>query len=289
MKTNRTFLASTPSDWTAKSWKRVLRQTVTAIGKKDLATYAAGVAYYSILSFFPLIVVAVSIAGLTTQQQELEKMVMALGHYLPQDVAALITSQIQTATAHRSGSILAICLSVAVSLFGASGAMDMIITALNKCYEVKEKRGYIRKKLVSLLLTLSILASIAIVAVIFFFGGVFFQHIGAPQWGVDIFLWLRWAFLIACVMMGLSLLYNHAPNRKREYYRFQISWGAIMATVAWAVVSVIFYAYLQYFGNYSKNYSAYAGIIGLMVWLNYSAFVLLLGAEINHRLERERK
>lgn len=140
MKAKQILIASTPTDLTWRSWKRVLRQTITTIGKKDLATYAAGVAYYSIPSFFPLIVVAVSIAGLTAQQQELETMVAAVSHYLPQDVAALITSQIQLATTHRSGSILAICVSIAVSLFGASGAMDMTITALNKSYEVAPRK-----------------------------------------------------------------------------------------------------------------------------------------------------
>lgn len=176
-----------------------------------------------------------------------------------------------------------------MSLFGASGAMDMTITALNKSYEAKEKRGFIKKKVVSILPTLGVIASIAIVAVIFFFGDVLLRYAGVPSWGVMIFLWVRWLFLIACAMVGLSMLYNHAPNRKREYCQFQISWGAIAATVSWAMVSAIFYAYLQYFGNYSKNYSVYAGIIGLMVWLNYNAFILLLGAEINHRLERQHK
>lgn len=285
MKTGRILPSNVSFDWTWNSWKRVLLQTFHAIGKKDLFTYAAGVAYYGVLSFFPLIVALVSVAGLTAQQHEVEILVQAMGHYLPPDVAVLLTSQIQTAVTHRSGSILALFISVGVSLFGASGAMDMIMTALNKSYEVGEKRGLVKRKLVSILLTVCILVVVSIVAIIFLFGGVLLRNVGLPGWGVTIFLWTRWIFLVVCAIVGLSVLYNHAPNRRNRPNALQVSWGAVIATILWIVVSVLFYAYLQYFGNYSRDYSTYAGIIGLMVWLNYSAFVLLLGAEINYRLE----
>lgn len=276
-------------DWTRSDWRRVFRRILQAIGKKDLLTYAAGVAYYGTLSFFPLIIVMVSVTGLMAQQHEVEKLVQAASHYLPVDVATLLTSQIQTAMTHRSGSILALCLSVGVSLFGASGAMDMTITALNRSYEVRESRGIIWRKIVSILLTLGVLVATAVVLVIFFFGSTYLRSIGLANWGVAIFTGMRWLFLVACVMIGLSVLYNHAPNRRSHYGRFQMSWGAIIATIAWIAVSVLFYAYLQYFGNYSRDYSTYAGIIGLMVWLNYSAFVILFGAEINHYLEKRQK
>jgi membrane protein len=65
-----------------------------------------------------------------------------------------------------------------------------------------------------------------------------------------------------------------------------VSRGGVVATVLWVVASLAFSFYVSHFGNYNKTYGALAGVIILMFWLYLSAFVVLVGAELNAQLDR---
>ncbi len=278
--------ASTPTDYSWDSWKKVLHETWNAIGAKNLQMYAAGIAYFSVLSFFPLVAVIVALAGLIIQPHQLNDAANTIAQYLPNDVAALVTSQLHSAVSHRSGSFVLLVVGLVLSLLGVSGAVGNMMTALNHSYAVQETRHWIKQRLVSLGLTVFLIVGAMLLGAVFVSGNSWLEAFGVPRNIIVFVSWIRWVVMIVGAMAGLSILYRYGPNRSPLRKWQWISWGAIVATVLWIVVSVLFFAYLQYFGNYSRSYSTYAGIIGLMVWLDYSALAVLLGAEINHRFER---
>jgi membrane protein len=80
------------------------------------------------------------------------------------------------------------------------------------------------------------------------------------------------------------VLYRYAPNRDEPRWTW-VSWGSGIATLLWVVASIGFSIYATFFGNYNKTYGALAGVIILMFWLFLSAFVVLLGAELNTEME----
>lgn len=279
--------ASTPRDFSWKSWKRILGELWSAIGSKNLQMYAAGIAYFSVLSFFPLMAVIVAIAGLVVQPDQLSSVADTVAQYLPRDVAALVTSQLDTAVTHRSGSWILLSVGVVLSIFGISGAVGNMITALNHTYEAKDGRNWIRQQITSIGLTIFLVMGMILLGAVFVGGNGWLTGFGMPREVIVITSWVRWLVMIVSAIVGLSVLYRFGPDRSSLRKWQWLSWGAIIATLLWIVVSALFFVYLQYFGNYSRSYSTYAGIIGLMVWLNYSALVVLIGAEINHQLERK--
>ncbi len=280
-------LASTPTDFSWKSWRRALLETKNAFGNKNLSSYAAGVAYFGTLAFFPLVAAIVAIAGLTLKPQQLSDAFRSLSTYLPHDVAALFTQQLQTAVGHHASSLLVVIVGIVLSIWAVAGAMQNNMSALNVAYGVKETRGFIRLKLVSLALTAGMIVGGMLLAASFVSGSSMLKDAGLPSLFVDTFSWLRWLIMLLAAMIGLAIVYRYAPNR-RPLRRWQwVSWGAIIGTILWIGVSAVFFVYLQYFANFSKSYSTFAGIIGLMMWLNFSAQVMLLGAEVNHRLEKQ--
>lgn len=277
--------ASTPYDYSWKSWRRALTALITVIGAKNLHIYSAGIAYFSVLSFFPLVAVLVALAGLVIQPHQLDVAASQIAQYLPNDVAALVTSQLQSAVTHQASSWILLIVGIILSVLGVSGAVGNLMTALNHSYGVKETRHWVRQRLISIELTIFLIVGALLLGALFA-SGSWLENFGAPHILVVGIEWARWVIMIVGAMFGLSVLYRLGPCRSPLRKWQWVSWGAIIATMLWILVSILFFIYLQYFGNYSKNYSAYAGIIGLMVWINYSALVVLLGAEINHRFER---
>jgi membrane protein len=92
--------------------------------------------------------------------------------------------------------------------------------------------------------------------------------------------------LILIVALFLAVFYRYGPNRETPYWQW-VSWGSVLASVLWLGVTALFFVYARYFADFSDSYSVFAGIIVLMTWLNLTAFIVLLGAEVNNRLEKQ--
>jgi membrane protein len=94
---------------------------------------------------------------------------------------------------------------------------------------------------------------------------------------------LQWPVLLGFVLLGLALLYYYAPSAEQEF-RF-ITPGAVIAAVSWLVFSLAFSFYVNNFGNYNKTYGTLAGVIILLLYAYYTAFIFLFGAEANQVIE----
>ena len=109
-------------------------------------------------------------------------------------------------------------------------------------------------------------------------------ELGVASVLISLFSIVRWLVLLIIMMAALSFLYYYAPNRSRPRWRW-LSWGAIVATGLWLLVTAAFFVYARYFAHFSDSYSLFAGIIVLMTWCNVSAMAFLIGATVNHQLE----
>src|ERR687889_226166 len=101
------------------------------------------------------------------------------------------------------------------------------------------------------------------------------------QWVLGI---VRFLVLAALVVFGLAVLYRYAPDRDQPKWTW-VSWGSGVAALLWVLATIGFALYATFFGNYNKTYGALAGVIILMFWLWLSAFVVLVGAELNTEME----
>ena len=95
---------------------------------------------------------------------------------------------------------------------------------------------------------------------------------------------VRWLVLIALIMAGLAALYRFGPSRHRAQWHW-VSWGAATAAALWIIASAGFSLFVSNFGKYGETYGAIAGVVLLLLWLWLSAYVALVGAEINSEME----
>jgi len=275
--------ADTPQEIPAKGWKDIAKRTGKEVKADQVPLLAAGVAFYTLLALFPAIIAGVSIYGLVADPQTVRDQINQLAQTLSPETATLIGQQVQQVTSSAGGALgLATVLGILTALWSASSGMKALITGVNLAYDETEGRKFVKLRGLSILMTLGAMVLLGVaLALIVGFPAVPDSWPTVLQWTAAI---LRFVLLAVLLMAGLAALYRYAPDRDKPKWGWA-SPGSGVATVLWVLASVGFSVYVNAFGNYNKTYGALAGIIILMFWLYLTAFVVLVGAELNAEME----
>jgi membrane protein len=275
--------ADTPQEIPAKGWKDIAKRTRKEVKADQVPLLAAGVAFYTLLALFPAIIAGVSIYGLVADPQTVRDQINQLAQTLSPETATLIGQQVQQVTSSAGGALgLATVLGILTALWSASSGMKALITGVNLAYDETEGRKFVKLRGLSILMTLGAMVLLGVaLALIVGFPAVPDSWPTVLQWTAAI---LRFVLLAVLLMAGLAALYRYAPDRDKPKWGWA-SPGSGVATVLWVLASVGFSVYVNAFGNYNKTYGALAGIIILMFWLYLTAFVVLVGAELNAEME----
>ncbi|HEX8182693.1 MAG TPA: YihY/virulence factor BrkB family protein [Candidatus Saccharimonadales bacterium] len=277
--------ADSPADLSPSGWKDALRRTKVALKDKQLSTQAAGLAYYTTLTFFPALLGLATVYATFTSPQTLLDFIAGLQGIVPPAIYDVIDQQLSPlASAHKGSLGIAAIVSVLALLWTTSGGLQNLIKATNVAYGVKETRGLVKLRLTSIVLSLVLLLLGTAILVMLLLQGTALDKLGAPHMIATIFPWLRWPILIVLISIMLSVIYRYAPNRQTPGWSW-VSWGAAAATIIWLLGTALFFYYAQKFGNFNKSYGIFAGIIVLMTWFNLSSLIVLIGAQVNNKLE----
>jgi membrane protein len=275
--------ADTPQEIPAKGWKDIAKRTAKEVKADQVPLLAAGVAFYVLLALFPAIIAGVSIYGLVADPQTVRDQINQLAETLSPETAKLIGQQVQQVTSSAGGALgLATVIGILTALWSASSGMKALITGVNLAYDEAEGRKFVKLRGLSILMTLAAMVVLGVaLALIVGFPAVPDSWPTVLQWTAAI---LRFVLLAVLLMAGLAALYRYAPDRDKPKWSWS-SPGSVAATVLWVLASVGFSVYVNAFGDYNKTYGALAGIIILMFWLYLTAFVVLVGAELNAEME----
>lgn len=279
--------ATEPTQIPRRGWLQVLRRAWTEAKRDQVPLLAAGVAFFAFLSLFPAMIAAVMIYGLVVSPQAVADQSRQLASVLPHDAASLVTEQMRSITSRPAQSLgLGLVVAVVLALWSASGGVGNLITAINVSYDEDETRGFVRRKALALGLTLGAIVFVAITLLLIAAAPAALDAVGASGLVRTALEGVRWLLLVVAVAVALALLYRWAPDRHAARFTW-VSVGAAVATVIWLVASLGFAFYANTFGSYDKTYGALAGVVVLMLWLWITAFVTLLGAEINAEAEQQ--
>lgn len=279
--------AEAPSEMSAAGWKDILIRTYQSIPGDRVFALAAGVTYYVLLSLFPALTALVSIFGLFGDTRVIEAQIDSLAGIIPADALGIIHEQLDRLAAQGEATLgLAFILGLATSLWTANAGVKAMFDALNVVYGERERRGFVRLNLLSLLFTVGLL-----VFTLFALGAVVILPTmlnllflgGDTEWLIAL---LRWPALLVVVVLGLSVIYRYGPSRADPKWRW-VSWGGAAAASLWLIVSMLFSWYVANFGNYNETYGSLGAVIGFMVWVWLSVSVVLLGGELNAEMEHQ--
>lgn len=278
--------ARTPRKFALKDWKSALVETKNAVTSKSINILAAGIAYFLTFAIFPGIAALVAILSFVISEAQLNEAARALNTFLPADIANLISTQLEAALSNPSSSVLIIIFGILIAFVSLSGAMGNVIKATNLIYETEEDRTFIKQRIVSALFIVAAGVTTVLVVALLVLNEPFLLTLGIPLWLTWAILIIRWVVIAIIVTIGLAAFYRYAPNRKNPHWQW-VTWGSLIATVVWLLATTLFFVYARFFAHYTESYSVFAGILVLMIWLNLTAFAVLLGATINYKLENQ--
>jgi len=273
---------------------------ITELGKRtakefmddEVPELAAGVAYHAIFAIPPMIIFIVTLAALVDQITSVgvaDRLRDLVAERAPADTQELLTGLVDSAIADVSGGVasIGIAISALLALWSGSNGVSTIIRAFNRAYDVNEDRPFVKKKLVSIGLTVLMGVLIILAFTLFVFGGQIGTWV-AEQVGLGSAFevtWniLRWPLAILFIMFMLAVLYYLGPNIEQSFH--WISPGSVVATLLWIAIVFGFKFYVSV-ADPGSAYGAVGGIVVLLFFLYLSSIAFLVGAEVNAVLQR---
>ncbi len=270
--------AAAHSHWLLRAYA-ILVRILEDVRVHNLNVLAAGIGLYAFLALLPFIASVAVIYGMFVEPDAVQSGVRSLLFMAPSRAQDLVADRLVRIMGRWNGGLPTIAAGLLLALYAAARAARSILAALNLIHG-HEPRDFLKRWGVSLGICLAgglvtLLALIAIAA-----SGYFGQLIPGGR-----LVWLLsqaafWLILAAAVSVLLSLLYRYGPNGPTGSWR-EVAPGAVAASLLWLLGSVAFSAYVPVFARYDVTYGSLAAAVVLQLWLYASAFVLLLGAQLN--------
>lgn len=264
---------------TARLWTLLMAVWTTAT-ERHISLIAAGVAFFGMFALFPAIAAIIAIFGLLADPAVVVQQLELMKEIIPADTYALFAAQMGRLLAAQTGTLgFASGLSLMLALWAARAGVAGLMEGLNAIANRPARNGF-KQIVVALTLTITLvgLAIMAMIAVIIAPIVMKFAHIDTnTAWILE---GIRWLVALFVLYAALSLLYRFGPNQRGARLRW-MTIGAGTAVVLWIGASAGLSFYLGNFGNYNEIYGSIGAVIGMLLWLYITAYLILLGAALN--------
>jgi membrane protein len=185
----------------------------------------------------------------------------------------------------------ALTLGIVGAIWSSSAAMVAIIDALNHAYDIEERRPWWKRRIVAIVLTVT-LALFIVTSLVLVFVGPGVASLMASRVGLDprfSVIWSigRWPLMVFLVVLGIDLVYYFAPNRRARWA--WITPGSLLAIGLWMASSFAFKFYVTSPANFNATYGAIGSVVVLLLWFYVSGLAILIGAELNAVIEQVAK
>ncbi|UXX84103.1 YihY/virulence factor BrkB family protein [Roseovarius pelagicus] len=277
--------AERPSEFGWRVWWRVVRRVFAQADERNLGLISAGVAFYALLSIFPALAAIIALWGYVADPVMIGEQMDIARQLLPEDAFAILNDQVSAlVTANNSTLQLTSLLSLVLAVWTARNGIAALIRGLNSIYRARHRSNPLRRYVVAILLTV-----LLILVAVFAFASVvilpaLLGFLAVPALTEAVISLLKWAVVLLVVFFGICLLYRYGPNRRGARVPWLTS-GAFLALFLWAAGSAAFSVYLRNFGSFNEVYGSLGAVVALLFWLYLSAYVVLLGAQMNAELE----
>jgi membrane protein len=268
--------------------KRAIAATYRDVQKHHTLQVAAALSYYSILALFPGLIFLSAVMGLIPLTDLFARTLDVIARVLPPDTMRFVQSTLLNLIGANHKAWLS--FGTLGIIWAASTAFDAVIEALDIAHEVKAGRPLWKSRLLALLLGGVCVALWIVALAVMIVGPEFGDSLATriPVSQVFVILWplVHWTVAISFTVLAVEIVYFLAPNVKQSF-RGTLP-GAILAVSCWIALSFLLGVYFRHFANYNRTYGTLAGLVAVLTWLYWNAFALLLGAELNAKLTRER-
>lgn len=267
----------------AQIWARVFVQ----VNKDNVPVVSAGVAFFAVLSVFPLISASLSIYGYFADISDVQGLANFLRPLMPESAWVIISDQIARVVSAPGRELsLRIFVSLLFAFYTAGAGIRAVLRAMNVAYGEDEKRSILGFYAVAFVMTLGMFIFVYLSLMVI---------IGIPA-AFAFFEWdrtasvlsgnLPWIILILVFMSGAFIVYRFGPSRRPARKRWVVP-GVLFTTISWLFVSWLFALFVGNFGQYERTYGSISAVIVLLLWFWLTATTVIVGAELNAEMERQ--
>lgn len=281
---SETAATNSPRPWHITGWKLLSNVFVRFVAHDD-ALIAAGVAFYSFLAVFPALAIFISLYGLLFDLSNVTRHAAQIASILP-DEARPIVLDFLTGLAKKGPAQLntGLVVATAIALWSARAGVAALMSGVNFAYEVRDDRNIFVSVGISLVLTIGAVIFAVLTLSVIAAVPVALSLLHAPNANTATLLLIRWPILALIAFLSISAVYFVVPHRKpggpwRRARRMMP--GAIAATLIWLPGCSLFSFYVTRIAVYDATYGSLGGPVILLLWLWFTALVVLVGAEIN--------
>jgi membrane protein len=267
------------------AWHKLLGRTLRASTTDRVSLAAAGCAFYATLALFPAISMLISAVGMVLDPVTAENQLDLLSGLLPPPAFGLIADRVHQLVGQNAGNLsLHLLVSFILTFWSSATGSKSVLSAVNVAYDVTEQRPFLRFQLIGLSMTLvAVLCAIVAIGVLLLLPPAI-EFLGLARHGGGLIHAAGMAMMIGFFFVSIALLYRFGPSRPAPR-RPRIKPGAALATVLWLIASELLSLYVSRLGTFGATYGSLGAAVGIMLWFYVSAYAVLLGAELNARLE----
>jgi membrane protein len=262
----------------------ILKQTFWEWLEDQAPTLGAALAYYTVFSLAPLLIIAISIAGLVLGKEAAQGQIFEeLRGLLGTESGKAVQDIVKSASAEPSTSLLATVVGFVTLLFGASGVFGQLQTSLNAIWGVQPKPGrgligIVRDRFLSFGFILAfgflLLVSLVLTAAIAFLGQQFGSMIPSMEALVQT---LNSILSLAVITLLFAMLFKFLPDARIAWHDVWI--GAFITAALFTIGKFALGFYLGKSGV-ASSYGAAGSLIVLLLWVYYSSQIVFFGAEL---------
>ena len=261
-----------------------IKKAISVILREDIFGSAAEMSYMLTLSVFPLLLSFMAIFSIVGNTAFVNEALNTLSQFAPAEVIAVIQTVLKEVTLLKGYSLVAI-IGFLTTLYLASNSISVIIKCLNQSDKIKETRGFLYTKLLSICMVFVYVIFLFFSVNLIIFGQTILNLISKyvhiiPMEVSQLILLLRWPVTFILIFILAAINYYVLPAKKVKIKT--VIPGSAFFTFFWLLGSWLFSIYINNFGSYNKVYGSIAAFAILMIWLYFTSIIILIGGEINN-------
>lgn len=267
-----------------RDWPGLLLRAGKDAIDDEVPVLASALAFNLFLAIPATLLLVVGLFSLFAEPTLIQDTMDRLDAVVPSEVVTLVQGSLLQLERQPSSGILMTLVGLVLALWSTTGAVNTLMTAVNRAHELDDDRGFVKKRLTALVLVAALGVAVLVVSGFLVLGPHIEQWIGSAFDAERAVAWSWWTAqwpILLIVLFGafavvFALAVDH-PNRRWTL----VSPGAAVAVLLWIAVSAGFGLYASRFGSYNKTWGSLSAAIVTLVWLWLSSIALLYGAEVN--------
>jgi membrane protein len=280
------------TDLSKRDYLAIVRRAFSEFNRDHMTNIAAALAYYAFLAIPSALLLAAGVFSLFAGPHAISTLIGKLHGILPAQATNLLQGSLTTMTQHKGTGVAILSIGAVLAVWSLTGAMQNVMWATNIAYDQDEERGFVRRRLIALVMVVFALIGFALLFGVLVLGPHLSNWIGSAIGAKSIVkaVWwaAEWPLLVAGLLVAFAGVMHFGPNVKHPRWSF-LNLGAAVSILLWLVASGAFALYVSKFGSYNKTWGSLSAVVVMLTWLWLSSVALLFGVEVNAEAERSRQ